>query len=163
LPPFPQDRLGPPEILRCVDIHRVGRIHQDREDPVPRKAMFEQDGFHPDDVEMPGLPESLGEQLARHVVRLVKPVLEQRNDSAIVRRAPHLEGVLARGNHGTRRVGVGVLNENADPLIYQARRAQGRSRAKLHDDLRVVVLVFSQPFQRLLYDREVRGVILRQP
>ncbi len=68
--------------------------------------------------------------------------------------------VLSCRDHAAHAVCILVFQQDLHRVIHQARRAERRRRAQLDHDLRLVALMLGQPFQRMLEDGQVGGVIL---
>jgi hypothetical protein len=52
-----------------------------------------------------------------------------------------------------------MVDEQRDSLVYTVRGADRRSRPQLDDDLRVVALIFLQPIQGMLKNREIGRIV----
>ena len=70
--------------------------------------------------------------------------------------------VLPRRNDAAHRIRFRMIEQNADGIIHAGQRADRRCRAQLNDDVGVIIFVLCQPFERVLIDGQIGGIVFRK-
>ncbi len=106
---------------------------------------------------MAGLQVHRRKQLAGSIVWLSNSLnSQQRHHTAGLRiDLPHLVGILSGRNHAANTFRLRMLVQQANCPIDKAVRPDRTGGVQVQDDLRMIILVFGQPVQGMLEDRQI--------